>query len=189
MRKQLKVKKYNPEWAYEFDVIKKVYLRFLSKLDLEILHVGSTSIKDCYAKPIIDIDVVLKNFSDFAEIKELFISLGYIHEGNKGIKDREVFTRKTERVPLFSSNTYKFCHHVYVLPVDSLPLKNHLLFKDYLLAHPQEIEVYGNLKLDSLRKGLTREKYAINKTEYIMGILKKAGLSEFHLELIRKENT
>lgn len=189
MRRKLKITKYNKDWETEFNKIKFVYLKFLSNLDLEVIHVGSTSIKGCYAKPIIDIDIVLKDFSKFHIIKELFISLGYIHEGDKGIKGRESFKRKNKRVPLFSNYTYQFCHHVYVLSEDSIPLKNHLLFKEYLIAHPDEIESYSNLKMKMLQKGRTREEYSRLKTEYILSVLRKSGVSEFHLELIRKENT
>ncbi|MGB4439996.1 MAG: GrpB family protein [Sedimentibacter sp.] len=58
---------------------------------LGIEHVGSTSVEGLSAKPIIDIDIVIKDYSAFELVKEKLALIGYVHDGNLGIKDREAF--------------------------------------------------------------------------------------------------
>jgi GrpB-like predicted nucleotidyltransferase (UPF0157 family) len=81
------------------------------------------------SKPIIDIDIVYKNQSHFGKIKFELTRMGYYHNGNQGIEQREVFKRNgkgTNRI--LDSIT----HHLYVCLNDSEELKRHILFRDYL---------------------------------------------------------
>jgi len=84
------VEEYNPEWVSWFD---QICFFFESKLEpyvLRIEHVGSTSIPGMVAKPIIDFDIVIQ-LSDFAEIKSRLEAIGYVHQGDQGIPEREAF--------------------------------------------------------------------------------------------------
>lgn len=54
-------------------------------------HVGSTSVEGMSAKPCIDIDVIIKDYSAFDIIVSRLEMVGYIYEGNLGIEDREAF--------------------------------------------------------------------------------------------------
>jgi len=51
------IEKFNENWIKQFVLIKDVLKENLSKI-ISIEHVGSTSIKGMYAKPIIDIDII-----------------------------------------------------------------------------------------------------------------------------------
>ena len=64
--------------------------------------------------------------------------IGYIHEGDLGIKGREAF-RYTDKPHLPS-------HHLYVCTRDSDELKRHLTFRDYLCTHPAAVRKYGEVK-------------------------------------------
>lgn len=52
------IKKYNPIWAQNFKDLKTVFQHALLEVNIEIEHIGSTSVVGLAAKPIIDIDLI-----------------------------------------------------------------------------------------------------------------------------------
>ena len=78
-------------WFVEFDALKSVYFKTLGNLILGIEHVGSTAVPELLAKPTLDIDLVMCDYSVFDEIVAGLGSLGYRHMGDQGIYQREVF--------------------------------------------------------------------------------------------------
>ena len=111
------VEKYNPKWVEQFRVLKE----FLEKNTTEYIsieHVGSTSISGMNAKPIIDIDIVVEDASQFQRLKEELSKIGYVHEGDRGIPGREAFDH--ENVPL------NIDHHLYVCVKDNVELQRHV---------------------------------------------------------------
>ena len=109
-------------------------------LALAIEHVGSTSVPGLSAKPIIDIDVVVRAGDVQAAIQAL-AGIGYNHEGNLGIPGREAFG--------YSGKEHLQEHHLYLCPEDSPELKRHLAFRNYLREHPQAVEEYSRIKLEA----------------------------------------
>ena len=56
---------YDKAWESAFEAIKKELTDALGDLIIGVEHVGSTSVRGMSAKPIIDIDVVIKDYSVF----------------------------------------------------------------------------------------------------------------------------
>ena len=137
---------YDQKWQQDFLDIKKELAAALGmaqeqgSLALAIEHVGSTSVPGLSAKPIIDIDVVVRRTDVGAAIKAL-ATIGYEHEGNGGIEDREMFK--------YSGKENLMEHHLYVCPEDSAELKRHVLFRDYLRAHPDAVQAYSQIKKEA----------------------------------------
>ena len=75
---------YDEKWHQAFLDIKSELAAALGPLALSIEHVGSTSVPGLAAKPIIDIDVVVRKTNLEPAIKAL-ATIGYEHEGNGGI--------------------------------------------------------------------------------------------------------
>ena len=69
---------YNPKWAEEFEKKTEIYPA-INDCILSIEHVGSTSVPGLWAKPIIDIDIVIDNGLLPAVIEKLQ-SIGYTHD-------------------------------------------------------------------------------------------------------------
>ena len=80
---------YNETWSSAFEEIKKELESAVGELIIGIEHVGSTSVEGLSAKPCIDIDVIIKDYSIFDAVVSKLKTTGYIHEGNLGIKDRD----------------------------------------------------------------------------------------------------
>jgi GrpB-like predicted nucleotidyltransferase (UPF0157 family) len=151
------VEKYNPEWPRWFEKIEAFLGSEIAKVCLRIEHVGSTSIPGMIAKPIIDINIVIKP-GDWAIVKSLLEQRGYHHEGDLGIKDREAFKFHEE----VSKNSLP-THHLYVTPKHSEELKRQTAFRDYLKTHKADRERLGALKW------ALAEKYDNDKYPYMDG--------------------
>jgi GrpB-like predicted nucleotidyltransferase (UPF0157 family) len=82
---------YDKAWESAFEDIKEEIESALGDLIICIEHVGSTSVEGMSAKPCIDLDVVIKDCSVFDTVVAKLAIMGYIHEGDLGIKDREAF--------------------------------------------------------------------------------------------------
>ena len=110
---------HNSEWAAEFAAIRDVYMNSLGKLILRIEHVGSTAVPDLLAKPILDIDIVMPGYDVFPDIVTRLQTLGYAHNGDQGIKEREVFNSLDATAPYTSPPRHWMTHHLYVCPANS----------------------------------------------------------------------
>lgn len=131
---------YDKKWEQDFEKIKMEISEVIGSFAIAIEHVGSTSVEGLPAKPIIDIDVVVKSGEVERAIRALE-NIGYIHEGNLGIEGREAFT--------YEGKEHLQTHHLYVCPEDSPELKRHLAFRDYLRGHKDARVKYGNAKLEA----------------------------------------
>ena len=136
--KKVVVLPYDKAWKSDFDKIKNEIEEAIGDLIIGIEHVGSTSVEGMSAKPCIDIDVVIKDYSVFDEVTAKLKEIGYIHEGNLGIKDREAF--KYENKPHLRT------HHLYVCPQFSKELHRHITFRDFLKNNPEAIKKYSEVK-------------------------------------------
>jgi GrpB-like predicted nucleotidyltransferase (UPF0157 family) len=139
------IQEYQESWIEDFNAIRDVLNETLRGLIVSIEHVGSTSIPNLAAKPIIDVDIIIDNYQSFDAVKSRLESIGYLHAGDQGIANREVFKRdKLLNHKVLDSIT----HHLYVCPIDSEELKKHLLFRDFLRANTNARIEYERLKYE-----------------------------------------
>lgn len=129
---------YHKEWQTDFEKIKNELENAIGDMVIAIEHVGSTSVQGMSAKPCIDIDVVIKDYSVFDIIVGKLADIGYIHEGDLGIKDREAFK--------YTDKPHLQTHHLYVCPQYSTELHRHITFRDYLRTHPEAANEYSKVK-------------------------------------------
>lgn len=136
--KRVVVESYDETWTSAFKEIKKEIESAVGDLIIGIEHVGSTSVEGLSAKPIIDIDIIIKDYSIFDAVVNKLNTIGYIHEGNLGIKDREAFK--------YSDKPHLQRHHLYVCPQQSEELHRHITFRDFLRSNPEAVKRYGAVK-------------------------------------------
>ena len=160
---------YTPSWKSDFEKIKKEIENAIGDLALAIEHVGSTAVEGMYAKPCIDIDVVIKDYSVFDSVAEKLKTIGYIHEGDLGIKNREAF--KYEDKPHLQH------HHLYVCPQNSEELNRHITFREFLKNNPEYAKKYSVVKSEAAKLYPDDiNKYIEYKSGYIEEIYKLCGL-------------
>jgi len=150
---------YNESWVTDFTRIKRVLIEALSGIEISIEHIGSTSVPKLAAKQIIDIDVIFYKKNEFEIVKEKLKKIGYYHNGNQGITNREVFKRdkSIERHNILDS----IVHHLYVCPYYSEELERHILSRDYLISNQAAKMEYQNLKYEIAKEAnQDKKKYA-----------------------------
>ena len=96
--KTVAVLPYDPAWKEAFERIKAPFWERLQTWLSAVEHVGSTSVEGLWAKPIIDLDLVLKEPGFFPQVKQELALLGYFHEGDLGIPQREAFAYQDKQI-------------------------------------------------------------------------------------------
>lgn len=95
------------------------------------------------AKPCIDMDVIIRDYSVFDTVVAKLAAIGYTHEGDLGIRGREAFA--------YADKSHLMKHHLYVCPQDSEELRRHMAFRDYLRANPEAVKAYSTVKETAAR--------------------------------------
>ena len=165
---------YDSKWETTFFEMKQIYETALGDLAVAIEHIGSTSVPGLSAKPILDIDIVIKDTNKLPKVIKILERLGYFHQGNLGIDGRESFRALDAKSPLDNKGTRWMNHHLYVCPQDSREFKRHIAFRDYLREHNHAAKAYENIKVDLAVMVETREEYTEGKTAFVEMILQKA---------------
>lgn len=156
---------YDPVWPVQFRSLRGKIASVLRLMASAIEHVGSTSVVGLAAKPIIDIDVLLSSSSYLSSAIDRLATLGYVHQGDLGIKDREAFRSPLGAVP----------QHLYVCPPHSIEFRRHMALRNYLRTHPIDAAQYGELKRSlALRFRDDREAYLAGKSEFVTTLTSRA---------------
>ena len=167
--KHVVVLPYDEQWRQDFLRIKAELTNTLGQLTIGIEHVGSTSVQGLSAKPIIDIDVVIRDRSDLPKVISALQTIGYSHEGDQGISGREAFK--------YEGKEHLRKHHLYVCALDANELKRHIAFRDYLRSNPDAVAEYSRIKEEGAKLyPWDIYKYIEHKSPFIEGVYKRIGL-------------
>jgi len=142
------------------------------------------------AKPIVDLDIVIKN-NDIVlnSVIDVLKTLGYIHLGEMGISIRDAFKRINSNTPITDSKIKWFNHNLYVCEKGSIGLNNHLALKEHLTKNSLKVIKYSNLKQKLAEKFLNDINWnADGKTDFILNILTEEGVESSATELIEIQN-
>lgn len=171
------IQEYKESWIEDFKAIESAINDALIGLNISIEHVGSTAVPKLAAKPIIDIDIVYGKDVPFETIKRGLEKIGYYHNGNQGIENREVFKRKNwwSTHPILDA----IRHHLYACPVDSEEFRRHILFRNYLIDNETARTEYQQLKYEiAVAANQDKKQYAnlkeVKARAFINDILTKA---------------
>jgi len=136
--KRLVVAPHDPTWRSAFEAESRQVAAALGGNLIAIHHIGSTSIPDIYAKPVIDILVEVADMTDVDLRSQEMDALGYEVMGEFGIEGRRYFRKDDAQ----GTRT----HQVHVFQSGSDQIARHLAFRDYMIAHPEEARSYSDLK-------------------------------------------
>jgi GrpB-like predicted nucleotidyltransferase (UPF0157 family) len=132
-----------------------------------IEHVGSTSVPGLAAKPVIDLDIIVRA-EDVMSASGALVDLGFVPLGELGIPERWAF-KEPER--LAGTN-------VYVVVDGSLSLRNHLAVREVLRSDDALRYDYGAVKKRLAASAADIDEYGQGKSEIVQRILAAAGLTE-----------
>ena len=160
------IEDYDPHWPDQFELLRSRIAPALDPLAAAIEHVGSTAVPGLAAKPIIDLDVLLRHPTDLPEAISRLAILGYQHRGDLGVHGREAFRPPSNDIP----------HHLYVCTQESREYIRHITFRNHLRANPEDARAYERLKRTLAQEYRhDREAYNQAKTEFVEAILRRAN--------------
>ena len=167
--KKVIVLPYDAAWKTAFEDIKREIQYALADLIIGIEHVGSTSVEGLSAKPCIDIDIIIQDYTAFDKIVKKLANIGYVHEGTLGIENRAAFR--------YSNKPHLMTHHLYVCPQNSKELHRHIAFRDFLRNNPEAARQYGQIKETAAQLFPDDiDQYMAYKSPCIAELYKKCGL-------------
>lgn len=160
---------HNNSWKDDFASEKESIESTISPENIaRISHIGSTAIPGLIAKPTIDILLEIEDNFDTKELITKLESIGYIYSPQPGKPAPHMMFMKGYTPEGFRGQAY----HVHVRYRGDW---DELYFRDYLLAHPEMVKEYGELKL-RLKKQYEhdRDGYTDAKTDFIQRIITQA---------------
>ncbi|KAH7176258.1 grpb/dephospho-CoA kinase [Dactylonectria macrodidyma] len=158
----------DPSWPQTFNLLKARIESALGPTSLSIAHVGSTSIPGLPAKPIIDIDLVVKDVTDEASYVGPLEAVGF-----------QFLTRE----PTWHQHRF-FCGYeplltnLHVWGSDCPEAARHTIFTDWLRHNEADRELYAKTKRESAKLSIEKEEtgmqYNKRKEEVVREILERA---------------
>ncbi|HYW11313.1 MAG TPA: GrpB family protein [Longimicrobium sp.] len=162
--KSVAVVEYDPAWPAAFRALARRAAEAIGERVMAVEHVGSTSVPGLAAKPVVDLSVVVRG-EDVAHAIERLAPLGYVYRGEQGIPGRHAFRSPPREAK----------HHLYVCVPESPGLRDHLLFRDHLRAHPDAAAAYAALKRRLATEHRDdRDAYQQAKSAFIEAVTRRA---------------
>ena len=160
------VTEYQPAWVEQFEEEAQALKQILKENCLKVEHIGSTSVPNLAAKPIIDFLVIVEEIEKVDLLQWEFERIGYEYMGEFGLSGR----RYLQKGPI------KRTHHVHIYQFDNTQeILRHLAFRNYLRENPAIVTTYGTLKKQLAQAHPDSiDKYMDGKDAFIKKIEKEA---------------
>jgi GrpB-like predicted nucleotidyltransferase (UPF0157 family) len=154
----------DPAWAGEFEDLRSHLASVLGRTAIRIDHVGSTAVPGLASKPVIDVQVSVRDITDEESYRRQIESL-----------DLPLRIRELEHRFFRPPNDQLRSVHVHVCQSGSKWERDHLLFVAYLRAHPEQVRTYEKRKRELAHTFATdRVRYTEAKSDFIDATLKAA---------------
>lgn len=169
---------YNPAWQQWYTEEKENLLRLIGEeIIVRINHYGSTSVPGLLAKPTVDILLEIKDGTNIDELKAALPYPEYIclpESDHADIPPLHLMFLKGYTLNGFADKVFHI-HVRYPGDIPSVGEWDELVFRDYLISHPETAAEYTALKL-RLKESFEydRDGYTDAKSEFIKAITKKA---------------
>lgn len=166
LQEEVNIAPYDPAWPRMFEEEKRHLLECLPKdLIRRIEHFGSTAIPGLAAKPIVDVLVEVSSLEETrARVPPLLEAEGYDYfwRPTRGDDDPPFYAWFIKR----NADGIR-THHVHMVERD-FEHWDTLLFRDYLIEHPETAREYEALKMTLARDFPNdREAYTTGKTDFV----------------------
>lgn len=157
----------DPSWPAQFALVKSRIEAALGSQVTAVDHVGSTSVPDMIAKPVIDIDVTVANIQD-----ESTYALALEDAGFQFILRDPSWNQHR----LFYG--YEPPANVHVFGPESKELIRHAAMRDWLKEHPEDRKIYADIKIkaskEAIENGEDVNQYNDRKSAVLQEILARA---------------
>lgn len=174
------IEPHSPDRARQYRAVADALESTLAGLPIvSIEHGGSTAIPDLPAKPVLDIDIIVRR-DVVLTATEALDRADYTHRGDLGVADRAAFAAPDETPS----------RNVYLCVDGTLHLRNHLAVQAALLAHPALRDRYGAVKRQLAGDpSMDIHRYVAGKSAVLQDILAVSDLTAEEKEEIYELNT
>ncbi len=136
----------------------------LGELVSRLEHVGSTAVPGLAGKPVVDLLVGVRDLDEGRGAAMRLVGLGYEDFGEIFLPGRLYLRRRGP--PDFN---------VAVAPEGGEFFRTQLAVRDYLRAHPREVEAYAAVKREAYAGGARLfSSYSQRKHEFLVGLIGRA---------------
>jgi D-alanyl-D-alanine dipeptidase len=165
---------YDPEWPVHFEAIRSALLAILGSSVSRIEHVGSTSVPGLWAKPILDIDIVVAGPEQMEHVIAALGAFGYQHQGDRGLPGREAFRLKAGDEWKDSAPSTWHPHYLYACIDGARELVRQVAFRDHLRANEVAASAYVELKKKlAAQHPWDRTRYSDLKSPFVEAVLRE----------------
>ena len=174
----IEIVEYDPNWKNLYREEESKIKNIINDILISIHHIGSTSIENLKAKPIIDILAVVDDINKVDRYNDDFANIGYKAMGENGIAKRRFFMKDY----IDDNGTQKRFSHIHIFDINNkFDIERHLAFRDFLRVNKNIAEEYVKIKLEALKNcNNDIELYCDYKDKFIKDIEKKA--LEFYIK-------
>lgn len=144
MKREMLIVPYDPTWKEQFEAIRCQLQELLKGTEVSILHFGSTAVEGMWAKPIIDIMILVKSISVIDCYSTVLESHGFFPKGENGIPGRRYFKK-------YGPDGINHIAHVHCYEQDHPHVKDELLFCRYLQENSFAFEQYLSIKREAAK--------------------------------------
>jgi len=148
---------YTEDWARMFREEAGFLAAIYGGVFVRYEHFGSTSVPGMMAKPVIDMMAIVTDLSEVEPYDETMRALGYDVAGEWGIPGRRLLRKGGD----------ERTHHIHFYASDSPQIHRHLVFRDYLLRHPEEAARYSRFKEELSRRYEMTDTYSPAKKAFV----------------------
>lgn len=142
----------------------------LGLLATDIQHIGSTSIPNLIAKPVLDLAVAVRDTRAMLLCAAPLAAVGYTFMGDRVGKGEAFFAKGSD-----AART----HYLHLLPIGHPHWQAYLVFRDTLRLHPELRDEYGRLKLTLAEEYRERRaEYTARKAEFIERVLQRGNVAD-----------
>lgn len=168
---KVRLSDYSKDWVRlyqdEAEFLKSIFADEIVRFE----HFGSTSVPGLKAKPVIDMMGIVQDISKIDLYNDKMNLLGYDVAGEWGIPGRRLFRKGGE----------ERTHHIHFYQTDNLQIERHLIFRDYLRCHPEEVARYSRFKEELAERFENTSEYSPAKKTFVRE-MEQLALSWFALK-------
>lgn len=168
MNQVVKIDKYDPKFPQIYQGEKERLTEILgsTNTDFEIEHIGSTAIPGLDSKGVVDIMIILEDFSKKDRVLSALNNSGLYHKETAGSKGR-IFLSDA---PL-DTNIVRF--HYHIVAKGSEDHKKPIRFRDELIKYPDKAREYLKLKKELAQRAKSPRDYLEGKNNFIKQVLEE----------------
>ena len=144
----IEIVEYDPNWKNLYTGEEAKIKNILNDILISIHHIGSTSIENLKAKPIIDILAAVNDINKVDYYNNNFANIGYKAMGENGIPNRRFFMKDY----IDNNGTQKRFSHIHIFDINNkFDIERHLAFRDFIRENKNITEEYVKIKLEALK--------------------------------------